>query len=244
MHKVSIRLPLIGAVLAAVALAGPVAPAAADMATIEEATAEKVLGDPEAPVTMLAFESLSCPHCATFHAEAWPQVKEQYVDSGQVKFVYRDYPTNDAAVVAAMAARCVPPDRYFGMLEMLYRTQGTWLNSQDPQAALAQTARLGGLTQDEFEQCLENEDLYRSIQGNAQQASQQFGVSSTPTFIIGEQKIVGAQPFEVFQEAIDAELSGSGTGGGMSGTLYIAIAVAALAGIAGYFFWQRRSRKS
>lgn len=247
MRKVSIRMPWIGvAALAALLTLGPAGPAAADMATNEEATAEKVLGDPDAPVTMLAFESLSCPHCATFHAEAWPKIKEQYVDTGKVKYVYRDFPTNDAAVVAAMVARCVKPDRYFGMIELLYRTQDSWLGSNNPQAALAQTARLGGLTEQEFEQCLNNEALYRSIQGGAQEASQEYGISSTPTFVIGERTITGAQPFDVFKEAIEAELSGGDEArkSGMSGTLYIVIAVVAAAGIGGYLAWRRRAAKS
>ncbi len=246
MRKVSTRLAGFAmAALASTLIAAGPDPARADMATMEQMTEEKVLGPVDAPVTMLAFESLSCPHCATFHQGAWPEVKEQYVDTGKVRFVYRDFPTNEAGAVAAMMARCVPPDRYFGMIEMLYRTQDSWLRSADPVESLRQTARLGGLTAEEFEQCVSNEELFQFIRNGQNAASAEYGVDSTPTFMIGDRKIVGPQSFEVFQDAIEAELSGGGAvEAGSSTTPVIALVVVVVAAAGGFLWWRRRSAKS
>lgn len=233
-------------IVVAILVAGPAvfaAAARADMATPEQATAEKVLGDPNAPVTIQAFESLSCPHCATFHAEAWPQIKEQYVDTGQAKFVYNDFPLNEPAMVAAMAARCVPPDRYFGMIEMLYRTQDTWLRSPDPREAIKQTVRLGGLTADEFEQCVNNQALFDHIQGAQNAAAAEHDINSTPTFLIDGQRISGAQPFDEFQAAIEDARAGGGAAGGSMGNwaIIVVLGVAAVAA-GGYVVWRRQRR--
>lgn len=246
MRKVSSRIAGFALVsLVALAAAG-VSPVRADMATTEQMMEEKALGDADAPVTMLAFESLSCPHCATFHQGAWPKVKEQYVDTGKVRYVYRDFPTNEAGAIAAMMARCVPPDRYFGMIEMLYRTQDTWLRASNPRAELKRTARLGGLSAEEFEQCVTNDELFQFIRNDQDAANAEFGVESTPTFIIGEQRIIGPQSFEVFEDAIEAELSGGGdspTSGSSTTLIVVLVAVAAIAA-GGVFWWRRRTAKS
>jgi len=245
-RKVSTRLAgfAMAALVAALVAAGA-SPAWADMATMEQMTEEKVLGQADAPVTMLAFESLSCPHCATFHQGAWPQVKEQYVDTGKVRFVYRDFPTNEAGAIAAMMARCVPPDRYFGMIEMLYRTQGSWLRSPNPREALRQTARLGGLTGEEFEQCVTNEELFQYIRNQQNAANAEYGVDSTPTFVIGDRKIIGPQSFDVFSDAIEAELSGGGSvESGSSTTPIIVRAVVVVVAAGGFLWWRQRSAKS
>ncbi len=94
--------------------------------------AETAIGDPQAPVTVLEFSSLTCPHCAAFHGETMPKIKETYIDTGKVRLVYRDFPLDRLALAAAVVAHCVDPSRHFGFIEMLYRDQVAWTQSADP----------------------------------------------------------------------------------------------------------------
>ena len=108
------------------------------------ALSERVLGDPAAPVEIVAYESLTCPHCAAFHAETYDALKERYIDTGKVRFVYRDFPLDGTALRASMLARCTAPEQYFGMLEILFRSQQNWARSHDAVGALSQIGRMAG----------------------------------------------------------------------------------------------------
>lgn len=195
MHKVWFL--LLGIALIIPNLTAP-APVRAAMVSTEEALAEKSLGKKDAPITILAFESLTCPHCASFHSGAWPRIKKEYIDTGKARFVYSDFPLNDLAAVASMVARCTGKERYFGMIEMLFKTQETWARSKQPLKALGQIARMGGLSDKEFQACVRNDDLYRGIRARQREMHKKYKIESTPTFVINGKKIVGAQPFEEF----------------------------------------------
>lgn len=193
-------------VIAVLLLAVLVAVGAADAAPVDEMLAERALGDEAAPVTIVEYSSLGCPHCAEFHAKTLPQIKEAYIDTGKVRLVYRDYPLGGAAMAAALIARCVEPSRYFGFIDILYRGQATWAASTKPLDDLKQLSRFAGLSEADFNACLENRALLQGIQGQASQAQKEAGIQSTPTFFVNERKIVGAQGFEAFKAAIDEEL--------------------------------------
>ncbi|TVR97855.1 MAG: DsbA family protein [Rhodospirillales bacterium] len=186
--------------LAASVAAGP---AAAD----NPRTTERAFGDPDAPVTLTEFSSLTCPHCATFHVETLPRIKAEYVDTGKVRVVYHDFPLDPLALAAAMTARCVAPERYFGFLETLYASQAQWARSQDPLRELEQLARLAGLSPSALRDCLNDQELLTSIRSRQAEAERQHGITSTPSFIVNGEKIIGAQPFERFQSAIDQALA-------------------------------------
>lgn len=171
---------------------------------------ETVIGDPQAPVTIIEYSSLTCPHCATFHSETMPKLKETYIDTGKARLVYRDFPLGRLALAAAVVARCVDPSRHFGFIEMLYRDQGSWAQSADPLAELKVRAQLAGLSESEFNACLENQPLIQAIQQRAQEGQQEYGIDSTPSFIIDGKKLTGEQSFETFSEAIDAALANGG----------------------------------
>jgi len=175
-------------------------------ASIDEMLAERALGDEAAPVTIVEYSSLGCPHCAAFHRETLPQIKEAYIDTGKVRLVYRDYPLGGAAMAAALIARCVEPSRYFGFIDMLYRGQATWAASTKPLDDLKQLSRFAGMSDADFNACLENRALLQGIQGRASVAQKEAGIKSTPTFFVNERMIVGAQGFEEFKAAIDEEL--------------------------------------
>ena len=168
---------------------------------------ERVLGDPNAPITILEYSSLTCPHCATFHANTLPQLKKDYIDTGKAKLVFRDFPFDRAALQASMLARCSNPERYFGFLDVLFKSQNKWAGASDPAQALAQTGKLAGVGDQQFKECLANEALANKLIERRLEAEQKYQVQSTPTFVImrGDtiEKVVGAQPIAEFARVID-----------------------------------------
>lgn len=183
-------------------------PALGVRAATDELMAERVLGNPDAPVTIIEYSSLTCPHCADFHVHTLPKLKAAYIDTGKVRLIFRDFPLDPRALSAAMVARCVEPNRYFGFLEVLFRDQETWAVSDDPVRELKVRARLAQLSEAAFNACLANEELAKAITERAKRAHEQEGVRSTPIFFIGERTLRGAYPFEDFKSVIDAALDG------------------------------------
>ncbi|WP_431858404.1 DsbA family protein [Azospirillum sp.] len=194
------------ALFATMALTG--GPAAAQ-ATIDttKALGERVLGDPKAPVTILDYSSMTCPHCARFHTETLPKIKETYIDTGKAKLVFRDFPFDQWALRASMLARCAPPERYFPLLDVLFKGQAQWASAKDPGAALTQIGKLAGLSEATIKACWEDKALADGILNSRLEGQNKDKVESTPTFILtsgsGTTKVEGAQPFEKFAEAID-----------------------------------------
>jgi protein-disulfide isomerase len=179
--------------------------------TLEEMLADRVLGDPEASVTIYEYSSLACPHCATFHSEVLPKVKEKYIDTGKAKLVFRDFPTGgdggSRATIAAMLARCAPTEQYFGFLDVLFRTQANWFSAPDPIAALGQIGQLGGMGAEAFDACMNNETLFQGIRNAQVRYGKDLHVESTPTFIFNddEERIVSNRGWEEF-DAVMSEL--------------------------------------
>ena len=178
------------------------APVYASPVTVQEAMSERVLGKADAPVTVIEFASLTCPHCKDFEINTLPKLKTAYIDTGKVKLIYRDFPLDGRALLAAMVARCAPKDRYFAFLDALFRSQDVWARAQDPLQALSQVARLGGMSQTEFDACIKNKDLFEAIKKDATDAQQQYKVESTPTFVINGKKMEGGHSFESFEAAL------------------------------------------
>ncbi len=145
---------------------------------------DKFLGSAEAPVTIIEYASMTCPHCASFHNDTLPDLKASYIDKGLARLVYRDFPLNRPALSAALLAACVPEERYFGMVEVIYRTQDDWGAAADPSAALSQLGRAAGLDQAAIDGCFADQVKADRIVARAQDAQQRYGVDSTPTFVI------------------------------------------------------------
>ena len=178
------------------------APVSAAPATVQEAMSERVLGTADAPVTIIEFASLTCLHCKDFEVNVLPKLKTAYIDTGKVKLVYRVFPLDGRALLAAMTARCAPKDRYFAFLDALFRGQDSWARAQDTTQALGQVARLGGMSQADFDACIKNQALFEAIKKDATDAQQQYKIESTPTFIINGKKMDGAHTFESFEAAL------------------------------------------
>ncbi|HYD67752.1 DsbA family protein [Azospirillum sp.] len=195
-------------VLAVVAATGSV-PAAAQATNntidTQAALADRVLGKADAPVTIIDYSSMTCPHCATFHTETLPKLKEAYLDTGKAKLIFRDFPFDQWALKASMMARCAPAERYYPLLDVLFKNQGQWSRAKDPAAALTTYGKLAGLSEATIKACWENKDLETGVLGFYMDGQAKYKVESTPTFILndGAARITGAQPFEKFAEAID-----------------------------------------
>ena len=167
---------------------------------------DMVLGDPEAPIKIVEYASLTCPHCASFHADVLPQIKANYIDTGKARLVYRDFPLDKSALLAAAMARCAGRDRFFGFIDVLYRTQSSWSRADKPTEALARIGRLGGLKREEIDACLADEALLDRILSARIQGRKEFDIRSTPTFIVNGEKIVGAESYQRFKEVLDRML--------------------------------------
>jgi protein-disulfide isomerase len=172
-----------------------------------EALKDHPIGNPNAPVTMVEYSSLGCPHCADFHVKTLPQIKKNYIDTGKIKLIIRDFPLNGPSYAAAMMARCTKPERREQFIDVLFANQDSWAAAQDPKSALARIGKLGGLSQEDFERCTSDQALFEGIQKLQLEAQQKYDVNATPTFIIMKsqnsdgEKIEGSQPYEVFEKA-------------------------------------------
>lgn len=178
----------------AVQSAPTTAAAAADQPQIRPD--DRILGNAEAPITVIEYASLTCPHCATFHTQTLPELKTGYIDKGQVRLVFRDFPLDRVALRASMLARCMPDDRYFAMLDVLFRSQAEWAGAEDPAVALAQIGRTAGLDQAAIDACLSDQAEQDKIVAEIQAAQDEFQIESTPTLIINGAKHAGALSFE------------------------------------------------
>jgi protein-disulfide isomerase len=177
-----------------------------DLASLNEppAIGERALGSDDAPVTIVEYASATCPHCARYHTDTFPTLKEEYVDTGRVRYVFREFPFDDLALAAFMLARCAPEERYFSLIDVLFEQQQSW--TRNPREELLKIARMAGFTPEAFDQCLRDEDVAKGILEIRTTADERYGVNSTPTFFVNGQVIEGNQPIERFREAIeDAE---------------------------------------
>lgn len=166
---------------------------------------DMVLGAANAPVTIIEYASLTCPHCARFHTETLPQLKANYIDKGLVKYVFRDFPLDGVALSGAMIARCAGPERYFGLLDVFFQQQSSWASGNDGGkmvAALKRLARLGGLSEAQVDECLRNKEIQDAVIGSRLAGEKQFDVRSTPTLIINGQKHAGALTFEAIDKIL------------------------------------------
>ncbi len=181
-------------------------PAAAGIMPLKAALADKVLGKASAAVTIYEYSSLTCPHCRAFDLDTLPKLKKDYIDSGKVRLVYRDFPLDPLALAGAMLARCVGDQRYFGMIEALFRSQKAITGSNAPLAELKRIGRFGGLSGKEVASCIGNKKLMQGIQSQAKEAEKKYKVNSTPTFVIDGAVVRGNPAYGDLKNIIDKAL--------------------------------------
>ncbi|MGH6968610.1 MAG: DsbA family protein [Stellaceae bacterium] len=193
---------------AAIALAAMQVPAVAAGAPTLQPD-DHVLGKKSAPITIFEYASLTCPHCAAFVSDTLPQLQKDWIDTGKAKLVYRDYPLDESAALASRIARCFPEDRYFPFIETLFQNQREWAYSSEAstKAALARIAKLGGMSQAQFDACASNEKLSDAVLNSRLVAQNQYGIDSTPTFFINGTKVVGDVPYDEFVKYLSGKAS-------------------------------------
>jgi protein-disulfide isomerase len=163
---------------------------------------DRILGNPDAPITIVEYASLTCPHCAHFTNDILPELKKKWIDTGKAKLVLRDYPLDEPALRAAMIARCAPPDRFYAYTDMFFGAQDKWVTARDYRDALARLVKLGGMSREEFDNCLKNTALENKIVEGRLVASKELDVNSTPTFFINGTKFTGAPTVEEFDKVL------------------------------------------
>jgi protein-disulfide isomerase len=182
------RRSLIAACLAGVFALG--SPAFAQDATVNRTDleapgqlGEKSLGPADAKVTVVEYASMSCPHCAHFDATTFDDFRLKYIDSGKVRYIFREFPLNAPAFAVAMVARCAPGDKYFDIVHTYFRSQEKWLTGNDLKAAMLEIAKGFGFTDQTFDACIANQALFKAI-NDVRDRGSSFGVQATPTFFI------------------------------------------------------------
>jgi protein-disulfide isomerase len=177
---------------------------------VELASDDYVLGNREAKVTVIEYASLTCPHCAALNNEVLPRIKKEYVETGKVRYVYRDFPLDQIALQASLLARCTAPDRFFGFVDALFASQSNWAHSTDPVRGLEQVGKLGGVTPEKFEQCRNDEELKNKVLQQRLDADKTFQVNATPTLLIDGDRYSRGLTYEEFKAILDAHLSKRG----------------------------------
>jgi len=166
---------------------------------------DRAIGAENAPITIIEYASMTCPHCAHFSAETFPKLKERYIDTGKVRFIFREFPLDALAAGASMLARCADNDKYFPLVELLFSTQNQWA-VQKPLDPLFKVVKQAGFTEDTFKSCLANQKLLDGIQAVRDRAANQLGVSSTPTFFINGKRVAGALSIEEMEKELEPYL--------------------------------------
>ena len=159
---------------------------------------EMAIGNEKAPVTVIEYASMTCGHCANFALNTFPKFKTEYIDTGKVRFILREFPLDPTAAAAFMLARCASNGdggKYFAMVDTLFHQQNTWA-VQNPEAQLRTITRQAGLTDKSFNECLANQKALEGIEAVRQHGAQKLGVNSTPTFFINGEKVAGALSYD------------------------------------------------
>ena len=163
---------------------------------------DRVLGKPDAPITIVEYASLTCPACAHFANEVLPKLKEKWIDTGKARLVMRDFPRDGADLQAHMLVRCVPPERFYPLVETLFETQGKWVLAKDPRDALEKLVRLAGIAKKEFDACISDKSLEDQVTQSRLTAAQLLGVNSTPSFFVNGKKYEGERTFEKMDQLL------------------------------------------
>ncbi|WP_192843038.1 DsbA family protein [Aureimonas frigidaquae] len=163
-----------------------------------------VIGNPDAPVTIVEYASLTCSHCADFHANAYPAIKADYLDTGVAKLVLREFPFDPRALAGFMLARCVPEDRRTAMVDVLFDQQRQWAMAENASVELLAIARQAGMSQEQFTACLQNAELQGKVMEVQKRGQDEFGVAATPTFFINGDRYAGAMTANEMAAVIEA----------------------------------------
>jgi len=169
------------------------------------ALGDVVLGKDDAPVTVIEYASMGCPHCAHFTLETFPKLKERYIDTGKVRYIFREFPLDPLAAAASMLMRCTDKDKFFPLMELLFKTQEQWYVRQ-PIEPLFNVVKQAGYSREAFNACLDTKNnadskkILSAIESTRNDAADKLGVNSTPTFFINGKRVAGALSIEELEK--------------------------------------------
>jgi protein-disulfide isomerase len=163
---------------------------------------DMILGDPNAPIEIIEYSSMTCPHCAAFHVNTLPELKAQYLDTGRAKLVFREFPLDRVALGVSVIARCMGEERFFDFIDVMFRTQEQWSRSDDPIGEIKKIVRMGGQDPDMVDACLEDQALIDGVLAVRLAGGEQYDISSTPTFIVDGENVPGNMSFEKFDDLL------------------------------------------
>jgi len=197
-----------GALGAALAVSLPplVRPGRALAQAADPRMSERSLGHADAKLVVQEWFSLTCTHCARFAMEVFPEVKQKLIDTGRIRYVFRDFPLDQLALAAAMVARALPPDRYEPFIMALFSSQDRWAFAQnaDPEVQLAQMAALAGMPKSKFDATINDETLRKEILAEQNEGQSKYKIDATPTFVFGSTTHSGELDFDSFSRMVAA----------------------------------------
>ncbi|MCH2546136.1 MAG: DsbA family protein [Alphaproteobacteria bacterium] len=183
----------------------PAASATVDM--LEFQPGDHILGNKDAAVRIIEYASLTCPHCRAYHMETFPLIKEHYIDTGKVAFVYRHFPFNPPALHGAALAECAGDEQFFKYINVLMKTQDKWAFSSDYMDSLRNIAAVGGMSSEAFDACMDDTAKQDAIAQDMAVSAKQLTINSTPTTFVNGEKFNGFQEFETLKQYIDPLLN-------------------------------------
>lgn len=168
-----------------------------------------IIGNDNAPITIIEYASMSCSHCANFHNNTLPDLKKEYIDTGKVKYVFRDFPYNYPALLGSMVMRCIPSEVRYDYMNALYKLQNKWVVRENTvtRQELYKIMQSGGMSKENFDACLNNVDLENQILEEVIAAQSEFNIRSTPSFLINGDLLEGDKSIKVFRQILDKILS-------------------------------------
>jgi protein-disulfide isomerase len=162
---------------------------------------DEVIGKTDAPITIIEYSSLTCPHCAKFHAEAFPLVKKNWIDTGKARLIFRDLPWDPLAQATAMVSHC-SGERYFAFIDTFFRTQAQWAHNPQPLDAIKTIAKLGGMSPDQVDKCIADSAMLNEINTRKDDGMKRYKVDSTPSFIINGKLYSGDMSYDEFAKLL------------------------------------------
>lgn len=193
--------------------ANPLSNASASAQNMDMKPTDMIKGSPNAPITMVEYASMTCPHCAAFEREVIPKLTKDYIDTGKVRWVFREYPLDGAARMASGVARCLSGDQYFSFIDLLFANQMNWikdfdgngqLTREDIQQGLEMMGRFAGMSKEKVDQCADSKANLALVDANWMEGQTRYGVNSTPTFFINGVKHEGEIPYDELKKDLDS----------------------------------------
>ena len=170
---------------------------------ISKSEEEIYLGDKDSKIVVIEYASMTCVHCANFHNSVYPKIKENYIDTKKIKFIYRDFPLDKQALFGSVLAKCAPKEKYFDFVKLILTTQKKWISNDDEFIQkLKNIGKLAGLSEEKIDNCFMNESIVDGIIKTRSLAEEKYKIDSTPTLIINEKKY-SAMSYENFEKIID-----------------------------------------